>query len=101
MFVGVPENCYLDPDILLTRASYIIVIVFSIVTLYNVVKVHIFLYRFLQEKRANLGGIGLYDVKKKKKKMGNDQSSAPKEDGEVVPSQVLEHYAGLTKRSIC
>ena len=48
MFVGVPENCYLDPDILLTRASYIIVIVFSIVTLYNVVKVHIFLYRFLQ-----------------------------------------------------
>ena len=47
MFVGVPENCYLDPDILLTRASYI-VIVFSIVTLYNVVKVHIFLYRFLQ-----------------------------------------------------
>ena len=33
--------------------------------------------------------------------MGNDQSSAPKEDGEVVPSQVLEHYAGLTERSIC
>ena len=67
MFVGVPENCYLDPDILLTRASYIIVIVFSIVTLYNVVKVHIFLYRFLQYKRAINGRIGLDDVKIRRK----------------------------------
>ena len=70
MFVGVPENCYLDPDILLTRASYIIVIVFSIVTLYNVVKVHIFLYRFVQKKRAIIGGIGLYDVKRRRRKDG-------------------------------
>ena len=68
--MGVPENCYLDPDILLTRASYIIVIVFSIVTLYNVVKVHIFLYRFLQEKRVIDGGIELYDVKRRRRKDG-------------------------------
>ena len=65
--MGVPDNCYLDPDILLTCASYIIVTVFSIVTLYNVVKVHIFLYRLLQEKRAITGKIKLYDVRKEDK----------------------------------
>ena len=65
------------------------------ITLYNVVIVHIFLYRFQIERNGNYGKSKLYDVNSKQERMGNDQSSAPKEDGEGVPSQVLGYMIRL------